>query len=97
MIEGARAIGLEDEIGSLTPGKRADIILFRVDNLGTAPVHNPIETGIFQAGVANVDTVLVDGHLVKQDGDLLNTAGRTHQHQFIESSRRILERAGLTK
>ncbi|WP_394741691.1 amidohydrolase family protein [Natronococcus roseus] len=94
-IEGARALGLEDEIGSLTPGKRADITMIRTDDLNTMPVHDPIETVVFQSGVANVDTVLVDGEVVKRDGKLYNEPGRNQQDRLVRSGRRILEESGL--
>ncbi|ELY55529.1 amidohydrolase family protein [Natronolimnohabitans innermongolicus] len=94
-IEGARALGLEDEIGSLTPGKRADITLVRADDINTTPVHDPVETVVFQAGVANVDTVLVDGTVVKHDGELRNEVARNRQQQLVQSGQRILRRSGL--
>ncbi|MGQ3413686.1 amidohydrolase family protein [Natrinema sp. LN54] len=94
-IDGARALGLEDEIGSLTPGKRADITLIRTDDINTSPVHDPVETVVFQAGVANVDTVLVDGEIVKRDGDLYNETARKHRDRLVESGRRILRESGL--
>ncbi len=94
-IEGARALGLADEVGSLTPGKRADIAMIRTDDINTVPSHNPVETIVFQSGVENVDTVLVDGDIVKRDGDLYNQTGRRHQHQLVQSGRRVLEQSGL--
>jgi cytosine/adenosine deaminase-related metal-dependent hydrolase len=59
-------------IGSVTPGKRADVILVRTDELNIAPLAN-IETTIVQSGSpANVDTVLVDGRIIKRHGKLLH-------------------------
>lgn len=70
-INGARALGLGDIIGSLTPGKRADLILIRTNDLNIAPVAN-IETTVVQsASPENVDTVMVDGRFVKRSGRLL--------------------------
>jgi cytosine/adenosine deaminase-related metal-dependent hydrolase len=94
-IEGARALGMESEIGSLTPGKRADITLIRADDIGTAPVHDPVQTAVFQAGVANVDTVLVDGRVVKRDGDLYNATARRYQDRLVRSGERVLRESGL--
>ncbi|WP_440766549.1 amidohydrolase family protein [Natronorubrum sp. DTA7] len=93
-IEGARALGLEAEVGSLTPGKRADVTLIRTDDINTTPVHDPVETLVFQAGVANVDTVLVDGDVVKRGGKLVNPTARKRRKQLVRSGRRILERSG---
>jgi 5-methylthioadenosine/S-adenosylhomocysteine deaminase len=70
-INGAIALGLGDVTGSLTPGKRADLILIRTNDLNIAPLAN-IETTVVQSATpANVDTVLVDGRLIKRHGRLV--------------------------
>jgi 5-methylthioadenosine/S-adenosylhomocysteine deaminase len=70
-INGARALGLGDVTGSLTPGKRADIVLIRTDDINIAP-HGNIETAVVMAATpANVDTVMVDGRFVKRHGKLV--------------------------
>lgn len=64
----ARRIG--DVTGSLTPGKRADLILIRTTDVNIAPLTN-IETTVVQSATpANVDTVMVDGRIVKRHGRL---------------------------
>ena len=94
-IEGARALGMEDEIGTLTPGKRADIITIRSDDFLTAPCHDPIETAVFQSDPSHIDTVLVDGEVVKRDGKLLNPLVHEEFDRFCASGRRLVEEAGL--
>lgn len=94
-IDGARALGLDDRIGSITPGKRADLTVIDGGDINTAPVNNPVETVVFQAGVENVDTVVVDGTVVKRDGDLLNETIPEERGRFVESSRRVLRESGL--
>lgn len=70
-INGAKALGLGDVTGSLTVGKRADIILIRTNDVNIAPIAN-IETTVVQSATpANVDTVLVDGRIVKRGGRLV--------------------------
>ena len=70
-INGAKALGLGEVTGSLTVGKRADIILIRGNDINVAPVAN-IETTVVQSATpANVDTVLVDGRIVKRGGRLV--------------------------
>ena len=70
-INGAKALNLEQETGSLTVGKRADLILIRGDDLNVAPVAN-IETTVVQSATpSNVDTVMVDGRIVKRGGRLV--------------------------
>jgi 5-methylthioadenosine/S-adenosylhomocysteine deaminase len=71
-INGARALGLGDITGSLTPGKRADLILIRTTDLNIAPLAQ-IETTVVQSATpANVDTVMVDGRILKRHGRLLH-------------------------
>ena len=67
-IEGARALGLEKETGSLTPGKRADIILVRKTDPNIAPVFEPYNSLVYAGQPANVDTVIVDGRVLRAGG-----------------------------
>jgi cytosine/adenosine deaminase-related metal-dependent hydrolase len=69
--EGARAIGRDGRIGSLEPGKQADVLLLRTDTPTMAPVSDPVAATVVAAGVREVDGVLVAGRWVKRDGALL--------------------------
>ena len=66
-LHGARALGLGDEIGSLEPGKRADLILFDLDQPEWRPLLDPVNTLVYSASGASVQTVMVDGRLVLHD------------------------------
>lgn len=87
-IDGAAACGLADRTGSLAVGKRGDVILVRTDQINMLPVQDPIAALVTCADVSNVDTVLVDGEVVKRGGVLvtadlgrigsLATAARDH-------------------
>jgi cytosine/adenosine deaminase-related metal-dependent hydrolase len=70
-INGAKMAKLDHKIGSLTPGKEADVLLLRASDINMAPVWEPVASVVMQAGVANVDTVLVAGKAVKRNGKLL--------------------------
>lgn len=70
-INGARALGLGDVTGSLTPGKLADIILIRTDDVNIAPLANIEATVVMSATPANIDTVMVDGRILKRGGKLV--------------------------
>ena len=70
-INAAESIWLDDRVGSLSPGKRADVILLRASDLNLAPLNNVVETVVSCAHPGNVDTVLVDGKIVKRDGQLV--------------------------
>jgi 5-methylthioadenosine/S-adenosylhomocysteine deaminase len=94
-IEGARALGLEDEIGTITPGKRADLVLLRANDFLTAPSFDPVQTAVFQSEPSHIDTVLVDGEVVKRDGELTNPLVDEEFDRFVASGRRLVEEAGL--
>jgi cytosine/adenosine deaminase-related metal-dependent hydrolase len=68
---GARALGLADRVGSLTPGKRADIILVRTTDLNMAPFTEPAHMIVQSANPSNVDTVMIDGRILKRGGKLV--------------------------
>jgi cytosine/adenosine deaminase-related metal-dependent hydrolase len=70
-INGAVAMGLGDVTGSLTPGKRADVVCVRADALNMAPAADPECALVMSASVANVDTVLIDGRLMKRNGQIV--------------------------
>jgi 5-methylthioadenosine/S-adenosylhomocysteine deaminase len=70
-VEGARANGLERKIGTLTPGKEADIILLRTDRLNVMPMNNAVGAVVTSMNSGNVDTVLIAGKVMKRDGQLV--------------------------
>jgi cytosine/adenosine deaminase-related metal-dependent hydrolase len=70
-IEGARVCGLEVRTRSLTPGKRADLVVVRCDHSNTYPVIDPVSIVVNQADTRNVDTVMIDGRIVKRNGRLV--------------------------
>ena len=70
-IGGAKALGLESEIGTLIVGKRADIVLIRANDINIAPVpDNPSASLVLSAQPNNVDTVIVDGRVLVRAGRL---------------------------
>jgi cytosine/adenosine deaminase-related metal-dependent hydrolase len=70
-VNGARAAGLGTSIGTLTPGKQADIIMLRTNGVAVFPVTNAIGTIVQAVERSDVDTVMVAGRLRKRDGKLL--------------------------
>jgi 5-methylthioadenosine/S-adenosylhomocysteine deaminase len=69
-IDGAGALGLEDEIGSIQVGKRADLTLFDLDDLRTTPRPDPVSTIVYAAEASNITTVIVDGRVVMRSRKL---------------------------
>jgi cytosine/adenosine deaminase-related metal-dependent hydrolase len=89
-INGAHVAGLADRTGSLTPGKRADVVLIDARAINVAPVHDAAAAVTLCADVSNVDTVLVDGVVRKRGGRLL--ADVEHARQLVEASKDYLVR-----
>jgi cytosine/adenosine deaminase-related metal-dependent hydrolase len=71
-LEGARAVGLETKVGSLTRGKRADIIVVDTKGPNMFPLNDAVNAVVAFAQPHDVRTVLVDGQVVKRDGRLVN-------------------------
>jgi 5-methylthioadenosine/S-adenosylhomocysteine deaminase len=71
-INGARAAGLARSIGTLTPGKQADIIMVRTHGVAVFPVNNAIGTVVQAVERSDVDTVMVAGQLRKRAGQLID-------------------------
>lgn len=94
-INGARAMGLADQVGSLTPGKRADVILLRGRDLNLFPVSDPVHAVVLHANVGNVDTVIVDGEIVKQDGKLTYADLPRRMDELARSGERLIAGAEL--
>lgn len=90
-IDGARALNMADKIGSLTPGKQADIIFVRIDDLNLFPSHNPVETVVFQSNSANIDTVLIAGKPLKRAGKLLYPDLAAKKAALAASGKRLLQ------
>jgi 5-methylthioadenosine/S-adenosylhomocysteine deaminase len=67
-IEGARTLGLDQDTGSLTPGKRADLILVRKTDPNIAPAFEPYHALVYSGQAGNVDTVVVDGRVLRKGG-----------------------------
>ena len=91
-INGARAAGLEYEIGTLTPGKQADIILIRTNSVAVFPVTHAIGTIVQAVERSDVDTVMVAGQIRKRAGKLLGIDTTQLHAEVIASRDRLFER-----
>jgi cytosine/adenosine deaminase-related metal-dependent hydrolase len=94
-IEGARACGLEDKVGSIAPGKEADLVLIRTDRINVAPLIDPVTSVVVFADTSNIDSVFVAGKAVKRNGELV---GHDLERVFglLEESRDyLLTQAGM--
>jgi 5-methylthioadenosine/S-adenosylhomocysteine deaminase len=67
-LDGAVDLGLADRTGSITPGKRADLLLLRASDANMAPVTDPYEAVVSFGLPANIDMVLIDGRILRRSG-----------------------------
>ncbi len=96
-IGGARAFRMESDIGTLSPGKKADIVMLRANDINMVPVHDPVLSIVEIAGAGNVDTVIVDGIVRKQGGKLTIAADvlRRRSEELAQSGERIMRDGGF--
>ncbi len=94
-IDGARSIMLDHKVGSLTPGKQADVVLLKTDVINTAPVLDPKATIVTYADTSNVDSVFVAGKAMKRGGQLVGVDMKSVVRKLEESRNHILSQGGL--
>lgn len=87
---GARMLGLEDRVGSLAPGKQADIVLVDARGISLRPVMDPAASVLFHAGPRDVESVFVAGKAVKRSGRLLRDDVDDLLERLEESGRRVM-------
>lgn len=89
--EGARMLGREHQIGSLTPGKRADLVIINASDLNLHPVHDPVATVVMQTSLANIESVMIAGAWKKRNGRLLVGGLETKKELLAQSGRRLVQ------
>lgn len=87
-IEGARSMGMDATIGSLVPGKRADIIMIDTMTPNMVPFTDPIMLAVTAAQPANVDTVIIDGKIHKHQGKIL----KDDTHGIFDQANMLVQR-----
>ena len=87
-IDGAKVLGLENEIGSIEIGKKADIIFIKTDKLHLVPDNNTCENIVYSANGADVDSVMIDGKMVMQNRRMINIS----EKEVIKHVKKIAKR-----
>lgn len=94
-VHGARTLGLQDRVGSIAVGKRADLVVLDLNTVNVAPVNDVVAAVVLSADTSNVDTVVIDGNVVKRDGRLvdvdlaaaMNSIHRSRDHLYASAGR----------
>ncbi|MCP4630306.1 MAG: amidohydrolase family protein [bacterium] len=90
--QGAKLLGMEDQIGSLEKGKKADIILIDMENPLLLPTHEPLTSLVLYGSATDIDTVLIDGKILKRNKKLLALNQRSVLARAQRKVEEILER-----
>ncbi|MCC6615724.1 MAG: amidohydrolase family protein [Anaerolineae bacterium] len=94
-VHGARANGLDHKVGTLTPGKEADIIMLNSNRVNVMPVNDPVGAVVWGMDTSNVDTVFVAGRALKRGGKLLGHDLDEIQRRVYASRDHVVERSGF--
>lgn len=97
-IDGARAIGMEDEIGSLEVGKKADLVIFNpMLNPKAIPMHNPVSTLVYSSSMQNIEGAIVDGKIIMENSKILTIEDEKKILEEVqETADKLCERGGIT-
>lgn len=94
-VRGAEALLLDRQIGSIEPGKRADLVLYDLDTPEWRPLLNPLNNLVYAATGASVRTVLIDGRVVLDEGRLTTLDEKAVYERVETLAREQIARAGL--
>ncbi|MGK3142238.1 amidohydrolase family protein [Pantoea sp. C2G6] len=93
-LDGAACAGLQEKVGSLTPGKQADLILINAADLNLYPAGNAFGTVVHAAERSNIDTVMIAGRIVKQGGKVFGVDSARLRAAIDESRQHLFAAAG---
>jgi 5-methylthioadenosine/S-adenosylhomocysteine deaminase len=94
-IGGAKALGLEKEVGTLEVGKRADVIVVNMNSLHAVPATDLISALVYSAQTSDVETVLIDGQVVMRNRELLALDEKSIFQSADRERAELIERAGI--
>jgi 5-methylthioadenosine/S-adenosylhomocysteine deaminase len=94
-INGAKALGMADEIGSLEPGKRADVIILNMWSPEWIPNYSEVQNLVYSADGRSVETVYVNGRLIMENRKVLTVDENEVIARCMELSEKLLQRAGV--
>jgi cytosine/adenosine deaminase-related metal-dependent hydrolase len=86
---------MQDQVGSLEPGKQADIVVFDTDNFDLRPLHNPVANIVYGSTGHSVDTVLIGGEIVLRHKALTSLDEQELRRGVEAINRRVLGEIGI--
>jgi cytosine/adenosine deaminase-related metal-dependent hydrolase len=90
-LDGAKVAGIDDRTGSITPGKKADLVIIDTSAVNVAPVIDPVAAVVCAADISNVDTVIIDGVIHKQGGKLVADLARPRELVLASRDRLVAQ------
>jgi cytosine/adenosine deaminase-related metal-dependent hydrolase len=94
-MDGAKANDLGHKVGSLTPGKQADLIMLRTDRINVTPLNDPVTAVVAGMDTGNVDTVMIAGRVMKRGGELLHVDWPAVRRMANASRDYVIEKSGF--
>ena len=94
-IDGARAVGLEDEIGSIEVGKKADLALLDMSDFFASPIHDPISSIVYSALGHEPTLVVIDGRIVMRDRKVVTVDERYVRREAQKAAASLSSRANI--
>jgi 5-methylthioadenosine/S-adenosylhomocysteine deaminase len=94
-IDGARAVGLDHEIGSIEVGKKADLALIDTQSAFIAPLHDPVAALVYAALGSETSLVLIDGRVVMRNGRVLTVDEHAIRGRAQKAAAELTKRAAI--
>ena len=94
-VNGAKALGIQDQIGSLETGKKADLVIVNMQKPHLTPTFNPVSHLVYAAEGSDVETAIIDGNIVMENRVIKSLNEEKILHDANEHATKLLERAGL--
>ncbi len=92
-VSGAKSLGLEGEIGTLKPGKKADIVILDLKKPRLTPLHNVFSHLVYAARGEDVETVIVDGRILMEEGEIKTVNEEEVLRKASETAKNLVERS----
>ena len=88
-IEGAKVLGMDKQIGTLEPGKKADMIFIKTDRIHLCPDNDVCSNLVYSANGADVDTVMIDGKIIMQGRKIIDVEEKQAMKQVKKIAKKI--------